>query len=156
MLERIQALEAEIKALRAEAESKKSKPWEPWKPDVAQAYWHMDSQGNVLDCEWRGDSADYARFCFNNCFPTEDSAKRHDLRLRSMRPTCLVPKVGDVVYCLAFDDSPQPTYVKHTWRGRGLDHYYYNRGVVFASIEALDAWIAEFGDAWTTLEDEAK
>jgi hypothetical protein len=147
-------LQAEIAQVRAEL-AKESKPWEPWKPAYMQVYWYLSSVGEPMPANWHEVFPHMRRRDINNCFPTKEAAERHALRLRSMRPTCPVPKVGDTVYSLAFDDSPQPSYMKHTWRGRTLDHYYYNRGVVFASIEAFDAWVEEFGDAWTTLEDEA-
>lgn len=159
MLERIQALEAAVNALEAkmgiDPEAKESKPWEPWKPKDGEMYWYTHSTGSVRACLYVADTFDEGCYDYGNCFPTPEAAERYALRIRSMRPTCPVPKVGDTVYVLAFGDGSLPTYTTHTWRGRALDRYYYNRGVIFASIEALDSWVAEFGEAWATLEDEA-
>jgi hypothetical protein len=41
------------------------------------------------------------------------------------------------------------------WHGKAADIFLYNTGRAFATEEAAEAWIAEFGDAWTTLEDWA-
>ena len=155
MLERIEALEAEIKALRAEAEAKESKPWEPWKPEVGGRYYFVDGEGISLTTRWDDDSYDTARHAIRNVFPTEDSAERHTLRLRSMRPTCPVPKVGDEVFVAVcelngFCADPR------TWRDSHAHYTAYLLGRVFTTQEAAEAWIAEFGEAWTTLEDEAK
>ena len=159
MFERIQALEAAVNALEAklgiEPEVKESKPWEPWKPEVGQEYFCVIGYGSIERSTW--DDGWYDRSCrnFNNCRATEAAAERHALRLRSMRPTCPVPKVGDKVW-VVYAELYQLYAGGETWNESFFQRVLYNEGRVFTTSKAAEAWIAEFGDAWTTLEDEAK
>ncbi len=147
-------LQAEITKLRAELAADKQKAWEPWKPGVAQSYWVLNAQGVAFDSEWVDDQTDHARRDFNNCRPTKEAAERHALRLRSMRPTCPVPKVGEEYWVVIADENR--LYAEAwRWDGCATDVFAYNQGTAFTTKEACEAWIAEFGEAWTTLEDEA-
>jgi hypothetical protein len=152
---RAQLEAAKTRIERVEAElAKKGNPWEPWKPEVDQAYWAIDVEGGVLDSTWDDDRTDNRRRDFNNCFLTEAAAERHALRLRSMRPTCPVPKVGERCWVAMVDNNSQLAEMWR-WQGWAADIFLYNAGRAFATEEAAEAWIAEFGDAWTTLEDWA-
>ena len=148
-------LQAEIAQVRAELAAEEEKAWESWKPEVAQAYWLINTDGVVLDSWWDDDRTDNMRRDFNNCFPTKEAAERHALRLRSMRPTCPVPKKGDG-YWIAIADGNRLYAEAWRWDGCASDVFAYNQGIAFTTKEACNAWIAEFGDAWITLEDEAK
>lgn len=154
LLKRLEAIEAEARVLRAEIAAKESKPWEPWTPGIAQAYWVVNAYGGVAKWEWNNTDADRDRRDFNNCKPSEQFAERHAKRLRSMKATCPVPKVGEKCYAVVV--NPHGWVVKETtWGDSPVYQDGYNLGRVFTTEETADAWIAEFGDVWTTLEDEA-
>jgi hypothetical protein len=154
---RAQLEAARTRIERVEAElAKKGKPWEPWKPEAGQEYFCVIGDGSVERSTW--DDGWYDRNCrnFNNCRPTEKAAGRHALRLRSMRPTCPLPKVGDTVWFISIAESSGA--IKgywESWEGTPWQLWQRNSGRQFATEDALNAWVAEFGDAWTTLEDEA-
>ena len=90
----------------------------------------------------------------NNCFRTEAAAERHALRLRSMRPTCPVPKVGEYYLVVSLEHPAGPKVIEWLWNNDSADRAVYNQGRVFTTEESAEAWIEEFGDAWTTMEDE--
>lgn len=152
---RAQLEAAKTRIERVEAElAKESKPWEPWKPEIGQTYWWIDDRGVAYVEAWDNHRSDKTRRDFNNCFTTAKAAERHALRLRSMRPTCPVPKVGDRYWVVITDENGQ--YVEEwVWIAGDSDVLSYKQGTAFAAKEAAEAWIAEFGEAWTTLEDEA-
>jgi hypothetical protein len=147
-------LQAEITKLRSELAAEKENPWEPWRPEVGDQYYFVDGQGLSLKTRWDYDDYDTARHAISNVFPTEAAAERHALRMRSMRPTCPVPKVGDEYWAVSVLSTG--TLVDcYEWEGDTADRDTYNMGRAHATKEAAEAWIAEFGEAWTTLEDEA-
>jgi hypothetical protein len=148
-------LQAEIAQVRAELAAEEEKAWEPWKPEIDGQYCFVDAQGLSLKTRWDNDNYDTARHAISNVFPTKEAAERHALRLRSMRPTCPVPKVGERCWVAMVDNNSQLAEMWR-WENDKADYAAYNQGRVFATKEAAKAWIAEFGDAWTTLEDEAK
>jgi hypothetical protein len=147
-------LQAEITKLRSELAAEKENPWEPWKPEIDGQYYFVDAQGLSLKTRWDNDNYDTARHAISNVFPTKEAAERHALRMRSMRPTCPVPKVGERCWVAMVDNNSQLAEMWR-WQGWAADIFLYNTGRAFATEEAAEAWIAEFGDAWTTLEDEA-
>jgi hypothetical protein len=146
---------AKTRIERVEAElSKESKPWEPWKPDYMKAFWYCDSDGSASTANWNDGHICAMIRNFNNCFPTKEAAERHSLRLRSMRPTCPVPKVGDEYWVPLCWERGFRAEVWTCREGVAMNSVYLH-GRLFTTKEAAEAWIAEFGDAWTTLEDEA-
>ena len=48
-----------------------------WKPEMGQTYYHVGGEGFINDDTWVNDSAvDNGRFEIDNCFQTEEEAKR--------------------------------------------------------------------------------
>ncbi len=139
--------EAKIAAVQAELAS--PTPWKRWKPTKEQRYYYATSQGGVGDMRWLDWKMDAGYYDFGNCFPTCEAAERHAKRIRSMVPTCPVPKVGDDYWYVnnAFCALPDQ------WEGLIEEREIYLTGRIFTTAEAAHAWIAEFADAWTTLED---
>ena len=149
---------AKTRIERVEAElAKEIKPRGPWKPEEGETYWWVDSIGAIGSDTATGSLSESARRNFNNCRPTKEAAERHALRLRSMLPTCPVPEVGDEV-CVATIYGHGFVPESREWDGNAYLRSLYNEGKVFAGRNRsaeCQSWIAEFGDAWTTLEDEA-
>ncbi len=141
--------EAKIAAVQAELAS--PTPWKRWKPTKEQRYYYATSQGGVGDMRWLDWKMDAGYYDFGNCFPTCEAAERHAKRIRSMVPTCPVPKDNEGVWWVNLASSAR---VKHgIYFGGESDIALYNLGRIFATEEAAQAWIDEFADAWTTLED---
>jgi hypothetical protein len=147
------AAEIQVELAKLRVEDANRAGW-AWEPSLGDEYWFLAGEGTPVKTKWQGDRLDLERQSFNNCFPTKEAAERHALRLRSMRPTCPVPKVGERYWVAMVDGNGQ---LAETWRwhGKAADIFLYNTGRAFATEEAAEAWIAEFGEAWTTLEDEA-
>ena len=153
LIARLEAIEAEAASLRAElAKAQKPTPWERWKPEHGGCYYFVKSNGVVTQYPWDGGNQDTGYYNFGNCFPTHEAAERHAKRLRSMVPTCPVPKKGEPVWWVSLAQET-PASKSGTYIGTEPDVTLYNLGRIFASEQAANAWIAEFADAWTTLED---
>lgn len=147
LIARLEAIEAEAASLRAEL-AKAQEPT-PWKPKENRFYYFSSDSGELRMSIWDGGSLDQGRLAFGNVQPTLKAAELHAKRIRSMVPTCPVPKVGDECWWVnndfhAFSDK---------WVNGTADREMYLGGRVFATEEAAKAWISEFADAWTTLED---
>lgn len=140
---------AEAKIAAVQTELNKPTPWERWKPEDGEQYSYVDAEGDVCTNPWGPNFLENCRYDFGNCFQTEQTAKRHALRIRSMVPTCPVPKVGDECWWV----NSEFYAFKDRWADGKADRDVYLAGRVFATKEAAEAWIAEFADAWTTLED---
>lgn len=150
LIARLEAIEAEAASLRAElAKAQEPKPWARWKPKENQRYYFLSDSGELRMSIWDGGSLDHGRFAFGNVHPTPEAAERHAKRLRSMVPTCPVPKEGDTVWVADYDGSPFPT----TWGGRTWQSAAYNQGRIKPTEKDANAWVAEFANAWTKAGD---
>ena len=150
LIQRLAAAEAEVAAVRAElAKAKEPTPWTRWKPGVGGAYFSLWGTGRGFGARWYGNDEDQARYDFGNCFKTREAAKRHAKRIRSMVPTCPVPKVGEKVWVAEYHGSHIPT----NWGGAAWQVAAYNLGRIKPTKDDADAWSEEFADAWTTVED---
>lgn len=143
---------AEAKIAAVQAELAKLTPWARWKPGHDQRYFFVNSWGKCEATHWLNWASDEDRYNCGNCFPTEKAAERHAKRLRSMVPTCPVPKVGEDYWAVIFTPTGPEIY-KWPWRQNECDKTLYSLGRVGATEEAAQAWIDEYADAWTTLED---
>ena len=137
---------AEAKIAAVQAELAKPKPWKRWKPKKGEWYW-FDCCGRATQTRWVDSDIDL--YDAGNVHRTKEAAERYALRIRSMVPTCPVPKEGDMVWWA----SPSGACHETRWTGSLADLITYNQGRVFTTGQAAKAWVAEFGDAWTTLED---
>lgn len=124
-------------------------PWERWRAERNESFWFLyhwvGEARNTCDCRYDSDNVRYEA---GNYFRTQELAERHAKRLRSMVPTCAMPKDGEIFY------MPMHIHGKRwdieTTKWTADCHCWYYEGIVFASEEAAEAWIAEFGDVWTT------
>ena len=147
-----QAAELAGKIAVAQEALAKPTPWGRWKPEAGAFYYFVSSNGTVGCFEWGDDNTDAQHYDFGNFFPTREAAERHAKRLRSMVPTCPVPKVGEDYWAVIF--TPTGAEInKWPWRQNECDKALYSLGRVGATEEAAQAWIDEYADAWTTLED---
>jgi hypothetical protein len=128
---------------------------EPWKRRRAEKgekyyYWldNCNFANTTHECANRDDDH---RFNHGNYFRTQELAERHAKRLRSMVPTCAMPKVGDTYWSVSIVN----VYYAHdgTWKDGEVHHARYHKGLVFLTKESAEAWIVEFGDVWTTKVD---
>ena len=126
------------------------KPWARWKAEPGAGYYHVQPDGSISDLEAdRYSTVHRARNEFGNYFKTQLLAERHAKRLRSMVPTCAMPKYGDEYFASATFYSGWATE-RLIWRDDRVDIEALLLGRVFLTKEAAQAWIAEFGDVWTT------
>lgn len=156
LIQRLAAAEAEVAAVRAElAKAKGPEPWKRWEPAPGEDFWHVYGNGEAAPSTmWPGPCCVRdGLIAHGNVHPTREAAERHAKRLRSMVPTCPVPKVGQKVWSPVVDDLRFVVGYSREWKGDAADRLFYNRGQVFDSPESCAEWIAEFADAWTTLED---
>lgn len=154
-IDQLEATNTRIERVATELAAEKEKPWEPWLPEIGERYWLVQANGDIQWAFWGARDWDARLRDFNNCRPSGKAAERHALRLRSMRPTCPVPKVGDTVWFVSISESSGA--IKgywEWWEGTPRQIWNRNSGRQFATEDALNAWIAEFGEAWTTLEDD--
>ena len=152
LIARLEAAEAEVAAVRAElAKAQEPEPWARWKPENGDQYWFVAYDGPASH-QWDSDYIDCNYHNSGNCFPTEKAAERHAKRIRSMVPTCPVPKMGETFWEVCTGREGFYIY-SGEWTGPKGGLVMYLSGRVFASKEAAKAWIAKFADAWTTLED---
>lgn len=151
-LARLTALEEEAAALReilsAPGEPEPT-PWERWKPWRDEMFFFVRPDGGVGSTSWCSTALDCGRRDFGNVFKTYEAAERHAKRLRSMVPTCAVPKNGDGCWVADYNGSPFPT----TWGGVAWQTAAYNQGRIKLTREDAESWIAEFTHVWTTPED---
>ena len=143
---------AEAKIAAVQAELAKPTEWKRWEPEHQQAFYRLTAGGSLFPDRWVGNRSDRELFDFGNCFPTREAAERHAKRLRSMVPTCPVPKKGEQVFCLTFSQVGT-TIDAVRWDESEWKSSAYNMGRVFATRAAARDWASEFADAWTTLED---
>ena len=150
LIARLAAAEAEVAAVRAElAKAQEPEPWARWKPKEGQRYYFLSDSGALRMSIWDGGSLDQDRIAFGNVQPTPEAAERHAKRIRSMVPTCPVPKVGDVVWVADYDGVPY----RITWEGAVRHCAAYSQGRIKLTEKECDAWYAEFAEAWTAVED---
>lgn len=125
-------------------------PWARWRATAdGDGFWKVSTSGKTqedAECFIREDDEAYA---FGNYFRTQALAQRHAKRLRSMVPTCAMPKVGDTYWSVSIVN----VYYAGTWKDGEVHHARYHKGLVFLTKESAEAWIAEFGDVWTTRVD---
>lgn len=148
-IETLTAQKAEADRLIEEAAAKL---WEP--AENERVFWVLSS-GQILQDRFAPSHESFrAGLACKSIQPTQQAAERELLRRRSMKPTIPVPKVGDKVWgttwsCLS--RSIEPRF--YIWEGSPLNFMAYNHGRVFANVESAQAWIDQFGPAWTTVED---
>lgn len=139
--ESVAMIDAELAELDAQA----------W-PQKGDKCFVISSTGAVHSHTYKDDRRDRERLAAGNIKRYHKTAERELLRRQSMKPTIPVPKVGDIYWCVSEDGTtfyPCP----EEWEGSDYDHNYYNLGRVFATKEECQAWIDQFGPAWTTGED---
>lgn len=140
------AIDAELAELDAERKV--------WEPKDGEGYWHITSYGQVALEPWLGFIVDAGRLAANNCFPTQQAAERELLRRQSMKATIPVPKVGDTYWAIGMYDVGGDWWPKkNVWQGSVKDYFVYNSGRAKHTREECQAWIDQFGPAWTTVED---
>lgn len=136
-LQSIEAIDQQLAAL--------NKVWEP--KDVERVYFVSD--GMVTRSIFNAAlGAHHAALRANDIHPTDEAAERELLRRQSMKPTIPVPKVGDYVYFAYVGPCGWDTE-QRVWSGSPLDIYIYNQGRIKHTEEECQAWIDQFGPAWT-------
>ena len=143
---------AEAKIAAVQAELSKPTPWERWRPKIGDSYHSVLSDGTFWIRIYKGAVVDQTTHDMGNCFPTREAAQRHAKRIRSMVPTCPVPERGDVCWFLNLNKGGF-FVAQGAWTGSLGNQALYALGHVFALSETAHAWVDEFSDAWTTLED---
>jgi hypothetical protein len=120
-------------------------PWKRWEPAKGELFYVVHGDMNIM--ELQGDR----RKPWGNYIPfrTQVLAERHAKRLRSMVPTCAMPKDGDVFWMVAIFDKKYDT-TSLCWNGSQGQYDLYHSGQVFLTKAAAEAWIVEFGDVWTS------
>lgn len=144
----LQVEAVELRKLLMKPEEPETKTWSRWKPKAGERYYFVGYDGTSSHL-WNGDYTDRSYHSSGNCFPTREAAERHNKRLRSMVPTCPVPKDGDVVWFASYYGSPYEL----KWDGSPGNRAAYSQGRIKTSKKECDAWHEEFASAWTTLED---
>lgn len=114
----------------------------PWKPNLDEWYYCVGECGSVDSSEWVDDSIDRERLAFGNCFPTKEVAELHSRRLRSMKPTCAMPKLGDKVF-IAYAGGIVAEVI---WTDEYIPAYY--GGHIHQTSESAEAWVAKYSNAW--------
>ena len=149
-----QAQAAELAAKIADAQEALAKPTPRgrWEPADGGSYYFVHTTGGVGADVWTGEVSHRNRFWMGNVRQTYEAAERHAKRIRSMVPTCPVPKMGETFWEVCTGREGFYIY-SGEWTGTKGGLVMYLSGRVFASKEAAKAWIAKFADAWTTLED---
>lgn len=129
------------------------KPWSRWRAEPGAGYYYIQPDGSVSDFEAdRYSTVHRLRNDFGNYFKTRELAERHAKRLRSMVPTCAMPKKGEKYY-YAYVDGDGFVVDDDIWQGSKEDICSFYEGIVKLTKEAAEAWIAEFGNVWTTRVD---
>ena len=67
------SVQAEIAALKAQQQPA---PWQPWKPEVGEVYYCLNADGDIVECDWYGNSCNNARYEMGNVFRTKEEAIR--------------------------------------------------------------------------------
>lgn len=145
---RLALLETRVEKLTpTEPNQPQPEPWKRWSASASgETYYVVHGDCMVMEMESsRNGLANYLHF------KTRELAERHAKRLRSMVPTCAMPKVGDTYWSVSIVN----VYYAHdgTWKDGEVHHARYHKGLVFITKESAEAWIAEFGDVWTTRVD---
>lgn len=131
----IEQLEEEIKRRTVDA-------WR-WRPALRETYWFVNGNGDVENNCWDDDHIDEGYYDTGNCFPTCEDAELHALRIRSMRPSCPAPIKGTKVWYIYSNNT-----ISHDTFNE-LIFALYHQGRVHSTKESAEAWVSEFGGAWT-------
>lgn len=148
----IRETQARLTVLQKVADNLKTdpEPWKRWRAEKGGSYWFVDNYGGIVEDieQWDGEHG-HLRHRLGNYFRTQALAERHAKRLRSMVPTCAMPKDGEEYWAVdILKDAPSARTL--AWRCDCVDLDCYCSGRCFTSKESAEAWIAEFGDVWTT------
>ena len=136
-------------AFATEPAQPQPEPWKRWRATEQEAFYQVGKHGDIeknVECLIDWDDNAYAN---GNYFRTQALAERHAKRLRSMVPTCAMPKKGEKYY-YAYVDGDGFVVDDDIWQGSKEDICSFYEGIVKLTKEAAEAWIAEFGGVWTT------
>lgn len=119
-------------------EALKEEPW-PWKPKKGDKLYTVLADGDVYDGEY-GDLFGEYELNQGTIFPTRKAAEHRALLIRSLKPSCPVPKEEQDVWVVYADKQ----VCLFPWKSDSFGHDAYNTGRVHATRESAEAWLEEF------------
>lgn len=145
--ERLDKMEQEMKALRADIEKSDKKVW---KPKCSNIYYFVDSTCNVLDDIWTDDNYDNFRYDTENCFKTREEAEHRAELLETERQLMKFARENNdeidwkdtkqAKWYLLFDIKDEIIHIGKTYSIK------YARTIDFTSEELAQQAIQEIGE----------